>query len=68
MAQIQRHHIEYEPEEWIVEIKGFMHRTLTFIQRTNPTPGQYAILTDFLHAVVSEWNRYRRELDLGDDV
>ena len=64
---IQTHHISYDPE-WTVDIKGTMHKCLTLIQRTNPTPGQYAILTGFVHAVMYEWNRYRMELDLEDDT
>jgi len=63
---IQKHHIKYEPE-WTVDLKGFMHRTITIIQRTNPTPGQYALLTGFMHAVAHEWNRYREVLDIKDE-
>ncbi len=64
--KIQTHHIEYQPKEWAVDIKGDMHKCLTAIQRTNPTQEQYAILTGFLHAVTHEWNRYRKYLDINE--
>ena len=66
---INRHHIDYGDDgqdEWVVEIKGFMHKTLTIIHRTKPTPGQYAILTDYVHALMAEWNRYRKVIDTED--
>lgn len=62
----QNHHITYEPE-WIVDINALQHKTLTAIQRTKPTPQRYAELTNFLHAVVYEWNRMRQQLDMETD-
>ena len=63
---INRHHITYDPE-WIVEINGIQHRALMAIQRMNATPENYARLTNFVHAVVYEWNRIRQELDIEAD-
>lgn len=63
---INRHHITYEPE-WIVELNGLQHKTMTTIQRTNASPEKYAALTNFMHAVAHEWNRMRQELDDKQD-
>ena len=62
MARINRHHITYEPE-WIVEINGLQHKTISTIQRTKARPETYAALTNFVHAVIQEWQRMRSELD-----
>ena len=66
-AQIQFHHIEYD-SEWGVEIGNLMHRCVSRIQQTRATQQQYADVTNFVHAVVAEWNRMRRELDTGGDL
>lgn len=62
----QGHHITYEPE-WIVDINALQHKTLTTIQRTSATPENYANLTNFVHAVLFEWNRMRQQLDIKDN-
>lgn len=62
MRKTQSHHITYEPE-WIVELNGLQHKTISTIQRTNARPETYAALTNFVHAIVHEWNRMRKELD-----
>lgn len=64
MARFQIHHITYKPE-WKLELQYMMHKTITSIQRTKGTGEQYAILTNFLHALTYEWNRMRQELDIG---
>lgn len=61
----QMHHIRYEPD-WTVELTGQMHRLITTIQNTNPSPEQYARITNFLHSLVEEWQRMRRDLDTDD--
>jgi hypothetical protein len=45
-----------------------MHRCVSRIQQTRATQQQYADVTNFVHAVVAEWNRMRRELDTGGDL
>lgn len=67
MARIQDHHIAYDPE-WSVELNMLMHRTVSRIQTTRATPQQYADVTNFVHAVVAEWNRMRYEMDTGKDL
>ncbi len=67
MARIQLHHITYNPE-WTVELNMLQHRTISRIQISHATPQRYADLTNFLHAVTYEWNRMRKELDLGGDL
>lgn len=52
---------------WTVELNGQEHRTITTIQRTNPTPEAYARLINFLHAVMYEANRMRMQLDRGKE-
>ena len=66
MARINTHHITYKPE-WTVDITGQMHRLLTTIQRTRTTEEQYARITGFIHALVHEWNRMRRDLDIKSE-
>lgn len=67
MAVIQRHHIIYDdtlPEGgWVVELNALQHKTITAIQRTNSTEQAYADLTNYVHAVMEEWQRMRMELD-----
>ena len=43
-----------------------MHRLLVVIQRTKASTEQYARLTNFIHSLVHEWNRMRRELDIKE--
>jgi len=61
----QMHHIRYEPD-WTVELTGQMHRLITTIQNTNPSVEQYARITNFIHSIVEEWQRMRRDLDTGE--
>ena len=64
---INRHHIEYEPNEWIVEVNGQWHRSLTILQSMNATPDNYAKAIDLLHAVMYETNRIRQQLDIEEE-
>ena len=64
-AKLERHHINYDPPEWKVELTSQMHRVVSRIQNTRATEEQYARLTNFMHSVASEWSRMRRELDSG---
>ena len=64
----QKHHIIYEPNEWVVELNMLQHRTISRIQITKATTWAYADLTNFLHAVSFEHNRMRQELDTGKDL
>ena len=66
MARMQGHHITYTPE-WKVDLNMLMHRTISRIQITKATTQQYADVTNFLHALSYEWNRMRKELDIGGD-
>jgi len=61
--RMQSHHIEYRPKEWTVVIGAYMHKCITIIQRTKANEEFYAILTGFVHAIVHEWNRVRKDLD-----
>ena len=65
-TKVQRHHIKYDPE-WIVELQNYLHRTISIIQRAKPTQARYAMLTNFVHSVVHEWNRYREALDTENE-
>ena len=67
MAVYQNHHICYDPA-WIVELTAQMHKCITTIQITKATEDHYARLTNFLHAITSEWNRMRMELDSNLDL
>ena len=62
MAKTQSHHIIYDPE-WVVELNGLQHRTISIIQRTGAREETYAALTNFVHAVTFCWNEMRMELD-----
>ena len=66
MARIQRHHITYEPE-WTVELTMQMHQCISRIQITKATEEQYARITNYIHSLTMEWNRMRKELDIGGD-
>lgn len=66
MARLQQHHISYEPE-WQVELTMQMHRCISRIQITKATTEQYARLTNYIHSLTDEWNRMRKELDIGGD-
>lgn len=63
MAKINLHHIDYRHPDWKVELTGQMHRVITVIQNTKASEQQYARITNFLHSIVQEWNRMRRDLD-----
>ena len=62
----QRHHITYDPA-WTVELNGWQHKVITFIQRMRPTQENYAAVTNFVHALVYEWSRIRCQLDQAED-
>ena len=66
MPQIQTHHITYSDHpngEWTVELPAHLHKTITIIQRSKTTLERYVLLSNFMHALHHELNRYRRELD-----
>ena len=67
MPVIQRHHIDYE-DNWTVELPAYLHKSITIIQRSTPNTERYVLLTNFMHAVTNEWNRYRKALDLRDEM
>lgn len=68
MARIQKHHITYKPVEWLLELNMLQHRTISRIQSTKATPMAYADLTNFVHALLFEWNRMRMEMETGVDL
>jgi hypothetical protein len=68
MARIQGHHIRYTPKEWKVDLHMLWHRAISRIQITRATPEAYMYVTNFLHAVATEWNRMREELDTKQDL
>lgn len=67
MAKYNNHHISYEPEV-VVSVQQSWHRVVSRIQNTKATPTFYADLTNFVHSVVEEWNRVRKELETGLDL
>ena len=72
MAKLNTHHIKYagvyKQHDWTVEITGQMHRLITIIQRSKPTTERYILLTNLLHAITEEWNRYRELLETGHET
>jgi len=70
-SPIQRHHIRYRDinhcDEWIVELKMWMHKAVTLLARLNPTPEHYALAINFQHAVTQVVNDHRMALDQGDE-
>jgi hypothetical protein len=66
-ARINAHHICYDPA-WIVDIQYTQHKVITALQRTKATSEKYSDLTNFVHALMFEWNRMRMELDTGLDL
>ena len=67
MARLNRHHIEYFPEEWTVEIQQSWHRCVSRLQNSKATPDLYMCTTNMMHSLTHEWNRLRKELQLGGD-
>jgi len=67
VAKINRHHPDYSYPDWTLELTGQQHRVITVIQNTKSSPEQYARLTNFIHALVVEWTRMRRELDIASE-
>ena len=65
--RLQTHHISYKEPEWTVELQNYMHKTITIIQNSTPTPERYAGLVNFMHALTWEFNRYRAYLDSSRD-
>ena len=72
MAKLNAHHIKYEgifkQHDWEIQITGQMHRLITIIQRSKPTTERYILLTNLLHALTEEWNRYRELLETGKET
>lgn len=62
--KLQTHHISYTNPEWTVELQAYQHRCISIVQHTTPTLERYAILINFVHALVWEANRYRAYLDI----
>jgi len=63
LLKLQTHHISYKDPEWTLELQNHMHRCISIIQHTIPTQERYAFLTNFVHALLWEFNRYRAFLD-----
>lgn len=68
MARINNHHIEYEPKEWIVELQQSHHRVISRIQHSKAKPDLYYLVTNMMHSLTYEWNRIRKELQVGGDL
>lgn len=69
--RVNHHHITYkekpmEPADWLVELGGYEHKAISIIQTLKSTPENYARVINFLHAVMYETNRIRRDLDTQD--
>jgi hypothetical protein len=45
-----------------------MHTVVGTLQVTKGSIEQYARVTNFIHAISTEWNRMRMELDLGNGL
>ncbi len=66
----QKHHIVYKndhQEDWTVEINGWQHKVVTQLQRMKATHTNYAAVTNFVHAVIHEWQRIRYQIDIMED-
>jgi hypothetical protein len=50
-------------QEWTVTLPWFMHKPMNIIQRWKPTHERYALLINWVHAIMHEANRMRRQLD-----
>ena len=62
----QNHHIFYGDEklpEWKVNLRRWMHRAVTLLDRMKATPDNYAEMINFQHAVTTIINKKRMELD-----
>lgn len=64
----QTHHIKYSDPEWTVELQKYHHRLITTIQNATPTAERYMWLTNLMHALMHEYNRYRMYLDTNGKV
>ena len=49
--------------EWMVALPWSFHKPMIIIQRWKPTHERYALLTNWVHAILYEWNNMRRRLD-----
>jgi hypothetical protein len=66
----QNHHVRYGDEtfpEWTVNIRSWMHRAVTLLQRMKPTHEHYAEAINFQHAITDIVNTMRMRLDTGED-
>jgi len=69
MAKINTHHLNYEQEpENVVEIQMSHHRVISRIQHSKANPALYVQVTNFLHALVTDWSRIRYDLEHGCDT
>ncbi len=67
MAKYQNHHIIYPDEgprpEWTIELRNWMHKAVTLLQRLKSTPEHYAEAINFQTAINQAVNDMRRDLD-----
>jgi hypothetical protein len=67
----QNHHIVYPDEEsrpeWTVNLRSWMHRAVTLLNRLKVTPEHYAEAINFQTAINAEINRMRMILDTEED-
>jgi hypothetical protein len=67
----QNHHIVYGGEpvrpEWTVNLRSWMHKAVTLLNRLTVTPESYAEAINFQTAINAEVNRMRMTLDTEGD-
>lgn len=65
----QNHHIFYggEMPEWTVNLRSWMHKAVSLLNRLKVTPEHYAEAINFQTAVNAEVNRIRMILDTEGD-
>ncbi len=67
----QNHHIVYPDEEsrpeWTVNLRSWMHKAVTLLNRLKVTPEHYAEAINFQTAINAEINRMRMTLDTEGD-
>lgn len=62
----QNHHIRYGDEplyEWTVNLRSWMHKAVTLLQRLKVTDEHYAEAVNFQHAITAAVNDMRMKLD-----
>ena len=65
----QNHHIRYGDEpnyEWTVNLRSWMHKAVTLLQRLKITPEHYAEAINFQTAINQVVNDMRMELDVSE--